>query len=132
MREQHGKKRKTSLDSGHTYYEGREEDRITIWENNDLKHYEVPNFKIIDYISKILSHPRSKETISYLEEEIEREFPGIMNYIKRNFDVYNKITGLTYEKDQEFEELINGIIIPECNFKAKKNKSIKRIKRQEK
>ena len=86
----------------------------------------------IEYKKLLDDIDRSKETISYLEEEIEREFPGIMNYIKRNFDVYNKITGLTYEKDQEFEELINGIIIPECNFKAKKNKSIKRIKKQEK
>ena len=130
IKEEYAHEKRMSLDSSHTSWDGKEKDRITIWENNNRKTFEVSNTKMKDYINKILSHPRSKEIISYLEEEIEREFPGMINYIKNNFDVYNKITGLTYNKGQEFEELINGLFIPECDFATEKNKKklIKRYK----
>ena len=81
---------------------------------------------MLDYIQKILSHPRSKEIISYLEIEMEREFPGIMNYIKTNFNVYNEITELTYEENLVFENLYKSIILPECDLPVNKEKKLNR------
>ena len=124
LSEKYGYKKAASFASSHTSWDREEKDRITIWKNNDKKEFIVSSITMIDYINKILSHPRSKETISYLEEEIERAFPGMISFIKANFDVYNKITGLTYEKDEKFEELINGMIIPKCDFPTKKSKNI--------
>ena len=123
IKEEYAREKRMSLDSSHTSWDREEKDRITIWENNNIKDFEVSSIKMIDYINKILSHPRSKEIISYLEEEIEREFPGMISYIQSKFNVYNLITELTYEKDQEFEEFINEIIIPECDFLNERNKN---------
>ena len=75
-----------SINSEHTSWDGEERDRIIIWKNNNRKEFEVSNATMIDYINKILSHPRSKEIISYMEEEMRREFPGIITFIKNNFD----------------------------------------------
>lgn len=122
IREQYAYKKEASINSSHTSWDSEEKDRITIWNNKKQFQFEVSNITMIDYINKILSHPRSKEIISYLEEEVEREFPGMIEFIKTNFDVYNNITELNYEKDQAFEGVINGIIIPECDFTTQKNK----------
>ena len=124
MYEKYGNKKYTSIDSSHTSWDGNERDRITIWENDRVNTFEVSDIKVLDYISGILSYPRSKEIISYMEKEIEREFPGMMNFIKTNFEIYNQITGLNYDNDQEFKELYNGVILPECDFTNEESKNI--------
>ncbi len=120
----HKKSKFVYLDSSHTSMNEKGKNKITIWENNNREEFEIPSVTMLDYISKFLSHPRSKETISYVEGEMEREFTGMISFIKNNFDVYNKITGLTYEEDPKFEELINGIILPECDFTTEKQKKL--------
>lgn len=114
--EAYAHEKNTSLESSHTSWDGEEKDRIITWNNNDRKEFIVPSIKMLDYITKILSHPRSKEIITYLEGEIEKEFPGMIDFINSNFNAYNKIKGLTYETDPEFEELHNSVILPECDL----------------
>ena len=126
VKEGYAYKKANSLDSSHTSWDRIERDRITIWQDKKRKEINVSNADMLDYIQKILSHPRSKEIISYLEIEMEREFPGIMNYIKTNFNIYNEITGLTYEEDLDFENLYKSIILPECDLPVNKEKKLNR------
>ena len=131
--EDYAHKNSRLLYASYTCSGGIESDNITLWNNQErtterLSDYDDP----INNIDKILSHPRSKETISYLEKEIDREFPGMMHFIKTNLSVYNKITGLSYEQDPHFEELINSTILTECDFpkEAGTNNKINVYKKQ--
>lgn len=72
--------------------------------------------KINSYLNKaksIIAHPRSKETIKYLENDLEREFPGIIDFINKNYELYKIMTNLDYLED---EELKDTEFIPMCNL----------------
>ncbi len=67
----------------------------------------------------LIAHPRTKETIKYLEDQYENEFPGIIDYIRNKLYSIYCIRDELFEENEKFEKLCNSIILPECDLYRK-------------
>lgn len=107
-----------SLDMDSSYSNFKRQNRLISWINNNRTEKNISSYqKMLYFNNQIMSHPRSKEIISYLESAIEKEFPGLMKYIKKTFPIYSEITNIRYEEDKTFDRIYrNSVIVPECDF----------------
>lgn len=86
----------------------------------------IDNKKIISGLTKqqflmlstsIVQHPRNKELVLYAVEELEKQLPGIKEFICNNFPLYNFIVESEYEQDFITESIIKATIHEKCNLK---------------
>ena len=80
----------------------------------------VSREQVIDYIYKIFSHPRTKETMDYLEKELEKVFPGIIQFIINNLGYeYEEFRNMNAFMDDSFINYYDAIIMDKCNLDGK-------------
>ena len=72
----------------------------------------------------ITRHPRNKETIEYILDELDKQLPGIKTFTINNFSIYSDVMNGEYESDPVLDEMINNTIQNECNIKKKERKKI--------
>ncbi len=80
-----------------------------------------------DISTVIAHHPRNKELILFIMDELDKELPGIKQYVSDNFPLYKMLTDFDlYEPNIIVDAIIGAVTIEECdlnNLKRKKEKS---------
>ena len=69
--------------------------------------------KALSRVPAVMAHPRTKETINKAEEEFNAEIPGIIDFFRRNFDLYNYMTSCENVRDPEFDKVE---FLDECDY----------------
>lgn len=73
----------------------------------------------------IARHPRNKETIEFVIDELNNSLPGIKELIINNFPIYNDIMNGEYVSELIIDDMINKTIQEKCDIKKKSKKYVK-------
>lgn len=76
--------------------------------------------------TNIVLHSRNKELILYTIEEMEKQLPGIKEFIYNNSVLYNFIINAEYQSDPITDELVQATIHEKCNLKNSGKSAIKK------
>ena len=68
------------------------------------------------FCTSVVTHPRNKELLLFMMNELERQFPGIRDFILQNFPIFERVMNKEYEADDFAEELIEKAINPEVSL----------------
>ena len=78
----------------------------------------------------IASHPRNRELILYTMNELDKQMPGVKEYISYNFDLYDELTSEeTYEPNITVDTLVELATHEKCNINN--NKHMCKIKKND-
>ena len=67
--------------------------------------------------TQIARHPRNKEMIVYALEEIDKQLPGIKDFVSNHFPLYNFIVNYEDQPNIIVDAIIQATIHPKCNLK---------------
>ena len=71
----------------------------------------------------IACHPRNRELIIYTMDEIDKQLPGVKQYVSDNFILYNVLSNEnSYESNPIVEYIIQSTIHEKCNINNKDKK----------
>lgn len=77
----------------------------------------------------IACHPRNRELIIYTMNEIDKQLPGIKQYVSDNFMLYSVLSNEnSYESNPIVESIIQSTIHEKCNIN---NNSISKVKKDD-
>ena len=77
----------------------------------------------------IACHPRNRELIIYTMDEIDKQLPGVKQYVSDNFILYNVLSNEnSYEPIPIVESIIQSTIHEKCNIN---NNSIRKVKKDD-
>jgi len=81
-----------------------------------------------DVLSTLIAcHPRNRELLLYTMNELDKQLPGVKQYISDNFILYNILTNEnSYEKNPIVESIIQSMIHEKCNINNNSTRKIKR------
>ena len=68
--------------------------------------------------TQIASHPRNKELILYTLDEINKQLPGIKEFVINNFPLYNFIVNHEYQSNSITDAIVDATIHEKCNLKG--------------
>lgn len=77
----------------------------------------------------IATHPRNKELVLYAIEEVEKQLPGVKEFICNNFHLYNFIVNSEYRPNiwtPTTDEIMQTIIHEKCNLKEPGKSMVKK------
>jgi len=95
----------------------------------------LDNKKIRDGLTKdqfdlvafnIVSHPRNKVLLLYTMGEMNKQFPGIREFIGNNFPLYNSIVDSCYSPDPFIDSIVEATIHEKCNLKGTSKNLLKK------
>lgn len=66
--------------------------------------------------TEIAAHPRNKELILFTLEELNRQLPGIKEFVINNFPLFNFIINFEYQPEEIVESIIEATIHEKCNL----------------
>lgn len=90
--------------------------QITIDDEQIMSGLSAEEFYLIS--SLIVSHPRNREIITFTTDELDKQIPGIKQYIYDNFPLYNLLTDESaYESMPIVEDVIEKTKHEKCNIK---------------
>ena len=104
----------TFKEGSHCYYLNLDGNHKIVKPTNEKSRY--------NNIKNLARHPRNIETIRYILDETEMNFPGITEFIEENFKIYDMVLGEEYDYDEQMESLVERIHCPECDLKEQKKK----------
>lgn len=76
--------------------------------------------------TNIVLHPRNKELVLYTVDEIEKQMPGIKEFIYNNSVLYNYIINTEYQSDFITDKIVQATIHEKCNLKKSGEPIIKK------
>ena len=125
VKEKDGYNDSRSIRAVHDEWDGVESSLILTTKKGASDQYNNVEDEVVKkYVHSLLSHPRSKAMFAYIEEEMEREIPGLMDLIKEYFPFYITISGLEYQPTEDFENVFKEFILPACDLPKKKDSSL--------
>ena len=57
----------------------------------------------LERVPNVAAHPRCKETLEYVERDLDKEIPGIVEFMRRNFGTYRYITEAERTPDEQYD-----------------------------
>lgn len=74
--------------------------------------------------TQIVCHPRNKELLLFTVDELDKQLPGVKQYILDNFQLYSLLTNNSYVSNPIVDSIIDMTIHEKCNINNS-NKSLK-------
>lgn len=78
------------------------------------------NRKAFDMLAtNIVAHPRNREALNYLLDELERKMTGIRDFVLNNSNLYKYLLEVEYVQDPITESIVDRVINHACDFKKR-------------